>query len=242
MPLGVLFAVYDSISKKVEYIPPYYEEIPSLMNELLDYMNNSDDYVLIKAALFHYYLVTIHPFENGNGRTARLLSDYYLDINGYSFSNIGSLEEYFSYNIDEYYSSLQMNLPPLYYDGRNNPPHIEIWLTYYLRMVDLYSSKVVELAKNGDKNYVLNCYTELNLKERTFLKYLLKENYVTFTPKELSSLLNVTNRTIINWSIKLVKSGFLVPNLVNNNNNNNESLFIEVIGTNYTKINGNLYL
>lgn len=52
MPLGVLFAVYDSISKKVEYIPPYYEEIPSLMNELLDYMNNSDGYVLIKAALF----------------------------------------------------------------------------------------------------------------------------------------------------------------------------------------------
>lgn len=44
-----------------------------------------------------------------------------------------------------------MNLPPLYYDGRNNPPHIEIWLAYYLRMVYLYSSKVVELAKNGDK-------------------------------------------------------------------------------------------
>ncbi len=71
---------------------------------------------------------------DGNGRTARLLSGYFLDINGYGFNGygfngIGSLEEYFAYDINEYYESIQMGLPALYYSGRNNPPHPEVYHT-----------------------------------------------------------------------------------------------------------------
>ena len=214
MPPGVLFAVYDSSSHKIDYIPPYYEEINDLLDELIKYINENDDHVLLKAAILHYQLVTIHPFEDGNGRTTRLITDYFLSINGFGFKNLGSLEEYFSYNHEEYYSSLQMNLPPLYYEGRNNPPHPEIWITYFLRMVDLYSEKVIKLAQAGDETYLKNGWFALNEKSRSFLKYLLKNTIDIYTPKEASKLLNVTNRTIINWSSELVKSGFLKPNIV----------------------------
>ncbi len=72
---------------------------------------------------------------------------YILDINGFGFNGIGSLEEYFAYDIDEYYASIQMGLPALYYLGRDHPPHTEIWINYFLRMVLLYSQKVCELVE-----------------------------------------------------------------------------------------------
>ena len=97
MPPGVLFAVYDSQTGNPDYIPLEYIDISDLLDELVEYVNETDDHPLIIAAVVHYQLVTIHPFEDGNGRTARLLSGYILDINGYGFNGIGSLEEYFAY-------------------------------------------------------------------------------------------------------------------------------------------------
>ena len=98
MPPGVLFAVYDSKTGNPDYIPPEYCDIPGLLDELVEYVNTTDDHPLIVAAVVHYQLVTIHPFEDGNGRTARLLSGYIMDLNGYGFNGIGSLEEYFAYD------------------------------------------------------------------------------------------------------------------------------------------------
>ena len=132
MPPGMLFAVYDSVTGRADYIPPEYSEIPELLDELVDYVNTTDDHPLIIAAIVHYHLVTIHPFEDGNGRTARLMSGYILDYYGYGFNGIGSLEEYFAYDSQEYYNALQMGLPPLYYSGRENPPHPEIWINYFV--------------------------------------------------------------------------------------------------------------
>ena len=100
MPPGVLFAVYDSKTGNPDYIPPEYCDIPELLDELVEYVNTTDDHPLIVAAVVHYQLVTIHPFEDGNGRTARLLSGYIMDLNGYGFNGIGSLEEYFAYDIE----------------------------------------------------------------------------------------------------------------------------------------------
>ena len=91
MAPGVLFAVYDSETGKPEYIPPEYSDVPYLLDELVEYVNTTDDHPLIVAAVVHYQLVTIHPFEDGNGRTARLLSGYILDTTGYGFGGIGSL-------------------------------------------------------------------------------------------------------------------------------------------------------
>ena len=123
MPPGMLFAVYDAETGAPDYIPPEYSDVPGLLDELVNYVNITDDHPLIIAAVVHYQLVTIHPFEDGNGRTARLMSGYILDFYGYGFNGIGSLEEYFAYAPDEYYEALQMGLPVLYYSGRENPPN-----------------------------------------------------------------------------------------------------------------------
>ena len=215
MPPGMLFAVYDAETGRPEYIPPEYSDIPNLLDELVDYVNTTDDHPLIIAAVVHYQLVTIHPFEDGNGRTARLLSGYVLDYFGYGFYGIGSLEEYFAYNPDEYYKSLQMDLPVLYYDGRENPPHPEIWINYFLRMMELYSGKVCEISKESEQDYITDSLSHLNSREKEFLTFLLKNKIYNFKPIEVSKMLGVTNKTIINRCTKLAASGFLEPVLIN---------------------------
>lgn len=214
MPPGVLFAVYDSETGNPEYIPPEYTEIPALIDELVEYVNTTDDHPLIVAAVVHYQLVTIHPFEDGNGRTARLMSGYILDLNGYGFNGIGSLEEYFAYDPDEYYASLQMDLPALYYSGRENPPHPEIWINYFLRMMELYSKKVCELSQASTDDELAGSLSYLNAKEKDLLVYLIKNRIFEFTPIEVSNKLGVTNKTIINRCAKLTTNGFLIPNIV----------------------------
>lgn len=214
MPPGVLFAVWNDDGTPA-YIPPEYSEVPTLLDELIKYINDSDDHPLIKAAVIHYQLVTIHPFEDGNGRTARIISSYYLSLNGYGFKSVGSLEEYMSYNIDEYYDSLQMGLPILYYDGRNNPPHGEIWIKYYLKIFSLYASKVLSIAIEKSNDNKQERLSHLSKKAKGFLSYLEKNNVLSFTPIELANKLKVTNRTIINWCSELVNNGYLRPVIVN---------------------------
>ena len=160
------------VTGEPDYIPPEYCDIPGLLDELVNYVNTTDDHPLIMAAVVHYQLVTIHPFEDGNGRTARLLSGYILDFYGYGFSGLGSLEEYFAYDPEEYYASLQMGLPALYYSGRENPPHPEIWINYYLRMVELYSKKICDIAGGAQADDLDGSLSYLNTKEKEFLAFL----------------------------------------------------------------------
>lgn len=143
------------------------------------------------------------------------MSGYVLDYYGYGFGGIGSLEEYFAYDPDEYYKSLQMDLPALYYSGRNNPPHPEIWVNYFLRMVELYSKKVFELSQDSSRENIEGSLSYLNLKEKELLALLIKKNMYEFTPIEVSKLMGVTNKTIINRSAKLASNGFIVPVIVN---------------------------
>ena len=214
MPPGVLFAVYDAQSGIPDYIPPAYFDIPKLLDELVNYVNTTDDHPLIVAAIVHYQLVTIHPFEDGNGRTARLLSGYILDVNGFGFNGIGSLEEYFAYDVEEYYESIQMGLPALYYSGRENPPHPEIWINYFLRMVLLYSNKVCELSETSSGEELESSLSYLKGREKELLLLLFKKFKGEFTPIAVSQELGVTSKTVINRLATLVKNGLVIPNLV----------------------------
>ena len=213
MPPGVLFAVYDDATGRAEYIPPEAADIEPLVDELVRFVQTTDDHPVLCAAVVHYQLVTIHPFEDGNGRTARLLSDYILDRGGYGFGGIGSLEEYFAYDIDEYYRALQMGLPPLCYDGRLDPPHPEIWLSYFVRMMELRAKGVRSLLSSSATERLETAQTHLSLHESRFLSHLREQGIHRFAPSELASVFGVTNRTIVNWCAALVRAGLLSPDL-----------------------------
>ena len=135
----------------------------------------------------------------------------YCDIPGL----LDELVEYFAYDIDEYYESFQMGLPALYYSGRENPPHPEIWIRYFLRMVKLYSGKICDLQLASEEEDIAGSLSFLKGREKELLQFLIKNYRGEFTPIEVSRELSVTNKTIINRLAVLVKNGFVVPILVN---------------------------
>ena len=61
-----------------EHIPPEPEKIPNLMNYYVYNYNNDEQNIFNKIAKYHIEFEKIHPFEDGNGRTGRLLLNYEL--------------------------------------------------------------------------------------------------------------------------------------------------------------------
>ena len=80
--------------EKVHYIAPAPERLETEMEKFLDWFNKEEDVSsVIRSAIAHLWFVSIHPFEDGNGRLARILSDMLLarvDKSEFSFYNISS--------------------------------------------------------------------------------------------------------------------------------------------------------
>lgn len=93
-----------------KYTPPkILADIKTLMSAFISWMNSSTIlqlHPLIRAALAHYHLGLIHPFRDGNGRTARLLEAMLISASG--IKHIGNmLSNYYYKNIDDYYISFR---------------------------------------------------------------------------------------------------------------------------------------
>lgn len=83
------------------------EKLEPLMAELVAYMNDdSDESVVVKAAMAHLNLTLLHPFSDGNGRTARCLQTAILTNEGIVAPIFSSIEEYIGQNQQEYYDVL----------------------------------------------------------------------------------------------------------------------------------------
>jgi Fic family protein len=57
------------------YVGPPHDEVPGLMREVLDWLEQGDvdAHVAVRAAMAHLHLVSVHPFRDGNGRISRIL-------------------------------------------------------------------------------------------------------------------------------------------------------------------------
>lgn len=78
--------IRDSISGVIVYLPPQAQDVPELMRAMVAWVAKAEKDKLpapLIAALLHYQFVTIHPYYDGNGRTARLLVTFILHRDGY---------------------------------------------------------------------------------------------------------------------------------------------------------------
>lgn len=213
MPPGVLFAVYDNETRQPEYIPPEATDVPLLMKEFIEWINSETANKLpvpIKAAIAAYQLLTIHPFEDGNGRTARALATYILSTNGYDLKGFNSMEEYYFADLKGYYQNIQMGLPPLYYEGRNDPNDLEPWIKYFLNIMEKAFNKVLNQIKKYSEREINPRVKFLEPRERKLIQLLLMKSG-KITPMEIAKEFNVQSRTITKWAVQWLEKGIIAP-------------------------------
>lgn len=101
--------IVDASTRQIRYRPPPPEWVPDLMNNFVEDLGRwVEEYPgPIAAALAHFALISIHPFEDGNGRTARLAADMVLDLIGWSIEGMLSISRVFLDKRAEYYAVLR---------------------------------------------------------------------------------------------------------------------------------------
>jgi len=105
----VKVVIRNTSTGEISFRPPSPLEVPLALSNLFSWVNTqgSGGHPLLRAGLFHYELVRIHPFTDGNGRTARAMVLLLLFLEGYELKKFFSLDEYYDSEPGEYYEALQ---------------------------------------------------------------------------------------------------------------------------------------
>lgn len=121
---------------------PEAKKVPFLINGLLLWLKHTDKeqiHPIIKAAIFHLQFVTTHPFTDGNGRLARLLTTYILYKDGWDFRKILVLEDYYNRDRLAYYNAENRVQGKKYQEGQD----LTSWLDYFVKGF-LFEAQIVE--------------------------------------------------------------------------------------------------
>lgn len=132
----------------ISYTPPPAAEIPFLMEDLVAWINSEETkelYPVVKAGIIHYELARIHPFIDGNGRTARATATLIMFLDGYDIRRFFSLEQYFDENPIDYYETLQAVSNQLVLDTHERD--LTPWLEYFIKGVAIEMNKIKERVK-----------------------------------------------------------------------------------------------
>ena len=143
--------IRNSRTGKSSYMPPEAKAVPALMSDLVKWINQQlyegDLPVPLIAALAHYQFATIHPYYDGNGRTARLLANLILHKAGYGLKGIYSLDEYYARNLTGYYAGLTVGPSHNYHLGREEADMTGFLDFFCVGMAEAFSAVRAQAAK-----------------------------------------------------------------------------------------------
>lgn len=143
--------VNDPKTRKVIYLPPDYQDVPKMMDGLINYINDNKEKIdpLILAGIFHRQFVIIHPFVDGNGRTSRLITKKILSNMGLDTFNLFSFENYYNNNVTKYFENV--GVFGNYYEIKDSVDFTS-WLEYFTDgIIDELLRVTKELNKVGSK-------------------------------------------------------------------------------------------
>ena len=174
----------NPITKEINHIPPAAYKVPMLIDELLDWLNNSTDemYPVIIAGIFHYELVRIHPFIDGNGRTSRLMATLILSNHEFNIDKYFTLDEFYSQDRQAYIDAL---------NSADKSHDLTDWLEYFcqgvLYSIDKVKSEVLNLSQITSK---YNNTIELTPNEISVLNLLEEKKHIQ--NKDIQEMLNIS--------------------------------------------------
>jgi len=192
--------VANSTTGEISFRPPITKEVPKLMLSLLNWINDpktNEIHPVIKAGISHYEFVRVHPFIDGNGRTARALATLILIRREFDIKRFFCLDDFYNLDRRRYIKALQ-SVDQKILD-------ITEWLEYFCEGVSVsikaVKDKVINLT--GKKEQIA-----LDKQQIAIVKFM-RDNEGKVTNKQARDLLKVSNKTAYNLLISLIKNNVI---------------------------------
>jgi len=192
--------VFDGTTFKevVEYMPPKTKEVPQLVQEFIDWLNLDKTWEMnpvLLAGIVHYEIARIHPFIDGNGRTARLFATVILYLSDFDHRRIFALDDYYDRDRQAYYAALKT--------AQISDGDITLWLEYFTDGI-LYSVNEAKVAvlKVSSKRKNGQAQIALTPKQMQIVEFINANGKVT--NKDLQGLFKISAQAVHKELTKLV--------------------------------------
>jgi len=200
---------HSNFPEIIAHIPPDYKEIPHLIEEICNFANNeSEEFIhpIIKGIILHFLIGYIHPFNDGNGRSARSIFYWYMLSQGYW------LFEYMSVSRRIVHSRNEYDLAYLYteYDEMD----LTYFIKYNIQCIDESLNDLMEYIKKKQMEQeeikkIIHDVPGLNLRHTMILEEFIRNPTKIFTIKEISETFKVVYQTARTDLLLLVSKGFI---------------------------------
>lgn len=205
--------VLDETIGEVAHFPPNHTEIDKFLDDICNFANNNDNYThpIVKAIILHFMISFLHPFYDGNGRTARSIFYWYMLKNGYW------LTEYLSISRIIYSTKEQYEKAFLHTEHDEND--LGYFIHYNLKVLDKAYFELKKYLDRKEKEEVslfdLKNIASINLRQAHIIKIIKSSPHTILIAKELQNELCVSVKTIRSDLEGLVKLGLLDTRLLN---------------------------
>jgi Fic family protein len=206
-------AVYSS-DNTLLHRPVDYSKIPELIDELCNFANNKEEgfiHPIIKGIIIHFLIGYIHPFNDGNGRTARSLFYWYLLKNGYWLFEYMAVSRIINKSKNEYRDAF------LYTESDkilNNNGDFTYFIKYNLNCINKALDEILKYLERKQKEQaqiieLIEKSGDLNFRQAGIIKRFLKEPEKRITIKEIVTSFNVAYATARSDLFLLEKLGYV---------------------------------
>ncbi|HEV7401206.1 MAG TPA: Fic family protein [Solirubrobacterales bacterium] len=133
---------------RIRYQAPDSGEVPGLMAEVIEWLQNGDrdSHTVVRAAMAHLHVVSVHPFRDGNGRISRIVQSLVLAGEGLMSPEFGSIEEYLGEHTTDYYAALNEAHGPRYQPERDASGWIAFCVKAHLSQARQRLAQIEEAA------------------------------------------------------------------------------------------------
>ncbi len=204
-------AVVDSLDGSVIHSPPPADQLPERLQALCDFANereNPDRFIhpVVRAILLHFWLAYDHPFEDGNGRTARALFYWYMRTRGYWLVEYLSISRILRDAPSKYARSFVLTET----DERDTTYFIIYQLEVLQRAVEQLHKYLQQKIKDvRDVEKLLKGSTQFNHRQLALLGNAIRTPDASYSFQTHATSHGVTHETARNDMLPLVHMGFL---------------------------------
>ena len=214
--------VENGITHEIVHRPPSYTELPSFVEDLCRFFNEENPKVfihpIIRGIIIHFMIAYMHPFVDGNGRTARALFYWYMLKQKYWLTEYLSISRVIAKSKKSYEKSFQ------YTEADNND--IGYFVAYNLRVLDLSFKQLQSYIKRKqEEKKAANTFLQLgdiNDRQAQIIKMFVDNPKEVITVKDIQSkffvsattakvdIMGLVNRGLINeFAFNKVKRGYV---------------------------------